>query len=86
MIDEYITTNKMVTINSDFLRCSKCGSSELTMNTTSMSHGLVHDEDGVIIEYNCNKCDTELTLALFNGSVGNPQLTARINWVHKWVN
>ena len=59
------------------------GTTELTMNTTSMSHGIVQDVDGVVCEFTCNKCGTELALALYNDDVGNPQLTTRINWVQK---
>ena len=84
MIDEY-QENGLVCTSDDFLRCRECRSTELTMNTTSMSHGIVHDKDGVVCEFTCNKCRTELTLALYNHDVGNSQLTARINWVQKVV-
>tara|TARA_R110000824_G_scaffold63208_9_gene166519 strand:+ start:1913 stop:2317 length:405 start_codon:yes stop_codon:yes gene_type:complete len=82
MIDEYDESGHVGT-SEDFLRCQKCRSTELTMNTTSMSHGIVQDVDGVVCEFTCNKCGTELALALYNDDVGNPQLTTRINWVQK---
>ena len=55
------------------------------MDTTSMSHGVVHDKDGIIAGFTCNGCRTQITLALSNGDVGNSQLTARINWVDRYV-
>ena len=55
------------------------------MNTTNMSHGIVHDKDGVIMEFNCNNCSHLAILSIGNADVGNPQLIARINWVQKVV-
>ena len=93
MIDEYelengygaVTHNQNVSVKDDFLCCPKCDSVELTMDTTSMSHGIVHDSNGIIAEFTCNGCRAQITLALFNGDVGRPQLTARVNWVNKVV-
>tara|TARA_R110000796_G_scaffold27391_1_gene75589 strand:- start:63 stop:521 length:459 start_codon:yes stop_codon:yes gene_type:complete len=93
MLDEYTLKsgygltghNANVNTKDDFLRCPKCDSSELTMDTTSMSHGIVHDKNGIISEFTCNSCKTQLTLGLFNYDVGLPQLTARINWMEKYA-
>jgi hypothetical protein len=83
MIDEYYMDmfGQVVRTDNDFLCCNRCKSIELTMDTTTMSHGLVFDKDGVIVKYNCNSCGANLILALFNDNVGKSQLTARINWV-----
>ena len=87
MIDEYSIKiggqGQEVRTRDDFLCCNMCISTELTMNTTNMSHGIVFNKDGVVIEYCCNTCGAKQTLCLFNDNVGRPQLTARINWVTK---
>tara|TARA_R110001592_G_scaffold242853_3_gene503517 strand:- start:902 stop:1231 length:330 start_codon:yes stop_codon:yes gene_type:complete len=53
------------------------------MNTTNMSHGIVYDKDGVIMEFDCIDCSHSAILAIGNGDVGKQQLIARISWVHK---
>ena len=88
MIDEYELTHGytgLVKTRDDFLCCPKCDSGNLHMNTTNMSHGIVHDKDGVIMEFNCNNCSHLAILSIGNADVGNPQLIARINWVQKVV-
>tara|TARA_R100000315_G_C5113133_1_gene64622 strand:- start:77 stop:481 length:405 start_codon:yes stop_codon:yes gene_type:complete len=82
MIDEY-EEDGLVSTSDDFLRCPKCTSINLHMNTTNMSHGIVHDKDGVIMEFCCADCSHLAILSIGNADVGNPQLTARINWVRK---
>ncbi len=91
MIDEYdmeigygkLGHNADLVTRDGFPCCNKCGSVELTMNTTSMSHGIVYTQSGVIVEFTCNSCRAELTLALCNQDVGKPQLTASARWVTK---
>ena len=92
MIDEYDMEigigrqghyNADVRTNDGFLCCNKCGSVELTMNTTSMSHGIVFTQDGIIAEFTCNSCRAKLILALSNRDIGKPQLTASARWVTK---
>jgi len=92
MIDEYDMEmgygkhgfhNADLATSDGFLCCNKCGSVELTMNTTSMSHGIVFTQSGVIAEFTCNSCRAELTLALSNRDIGKPQLTASARWVIK---
>jgi hypothetical protein len=88
MLDKYELTygyTGLVRTNDDFLRCPNCDSVELHMNTTNMSHGIVHNKDGVIIEFNCNSCSHLAILSIGNADVGRPQLIARINWVQKVV-
>jgi len=82
MLDEYSEDGE-VTINGEFLRCPKCKGGNLHMNTTNMSHGIVYNKDGVIMEFNCTNCSHSAILAIGNADVGEPQLIARINWVRK---
>tara|TARA_R110000824_G_scaffold308270_2_gene495786 strand:+ start:3739 stop:4155 length:417 start_codon:yes stop_codon:yes gene_type:complete len=82
MLDEYSDVG-LVDTDGDFLRCPKCRGSNLHMNTTNMSHGIVYDKDGVIMEFDCIDCSHSAILAIGNGDVGKQQLIARISWVHK---
>jgi len=82
LIDEY-EEDGLVATSDDFLRCPKCKSVNLYMNTTNMSHGIVHGKDGVVMEFSCTNCLHPAILSIGNADVGNPQLTARINWVRK---
>ena len=82
MLDEYDEFGHVV-INEEFLRCPKCKGSNLHMNTTNMSHGIVYDKDGVIMDFDSIGCSHSAILAIGNADVGKQQLIARINWVRK---
>ena len=89
MNDEYYMAmdtarEQNVRTRDDFIHCPNCKSLQLSMGKVSMPNK-IHGRDGVVIEFTCKECSSELSLGLFNDDIGLPELNARINWVEKPV-
>ena len=86
MSDEYYMDmrQQVVRTRDDFIHCPICKSLQLSMGKVSMPNK-IHGRDGVVIEFTCKECSSELLLGLFNDDIGLPVLNARINWVEKPV-
>ena len=86
MSDEYYMDmrQQVVRTRDDFIHCPICKSLQLSMGKVSMPNK-IHGRDGVVIEFTCKECSSELSLGLFNDDIGLPELNARINWVEKPV-